>query len=102
MVSVVLEIFSNGFRRFALVGIHQPEAGPVRILLADLLDDWSVTARNRTIATQEYQHNHFAGTGSKRIDGATFKINCALLSRRETGACQQSSRNDPARSEFYP
>ena len=102
MVAVVLKIFANAFRRIALVGIHQPEAGPVRILLADLLNNRSVAARYGAIAAQEYKYNHFAGIGAERINAATIKINCTLLGGGETRASQQRSRNDQSGSEFYP
>ena len=102
-VSVFGQVLPNCLRCLAFVGIHQPETDSVRILLADLLYDRGVAARNRAVSPQKYQHNDFAGAGSERIHRVTIKIHGALL--RPAKATTSHAQRDHERQsipEFNP
>src|SRR6266436_2182917 len=78
LVAEFLQVGTNIFRRFALVWKDQPESGLASIFHAHFLKERCITIRNRTIRSNENQHNDLTRSFFERILGRATEVKSLL------------------------
>src|SRR5882724_13182125 len=89
LVVEFLQVGTNAFRRFVFVWKDQPKSGLASVFHAHFLKERSITIRNRTIRSNENQHNDLAGSLLERILGRATEVESLLPCSRRKNKTKQ-------------
>jgi hypothetical protein len=98
LVVEFLQVRTNASRRFVFVGKDQPESGLASIFHAHFLKQRRIPIRNRTIRSNEKQHNYLAGSFFERILGRATEVASLLPRSHRKNKTQKKHR----RANRYP